>query len=30
VYLGLAITEDNVLKIKPQNLLINLPLQNNS
>jgi Family of unknown function (DUF6352) len=29
VYLGLAITEDNVLKIKPQNLLINLPLQNN-
>ncbi len=29
VYLGLAITEDNVLKLKPQNLLINLPLKNN-
>ena len=26
VYLGLAITEDNQLKLKPQNLLINLPL----
>ncbi len=29
VYLGMAITEDNVLKLKPQNLLINLPLKNN-
>jgi hypothetical protein len=26
VYLGLAIDEDNVLKLKPQNLLVNLPL----
>jgi hypothetical protein len=26
VYLGMAITEDNVLKLKPQNLLVNLPL----
>jgi hypothetical protein len=25
VYLGLAITEDNQLKLKPQNLLLNLP-----
>ncbi|MCY7388019.1 MAG: DUF6352 family protein [Burkholderiales bacterium] len=30
VYLGLAITEDNQLKLKPQNLLINLPLANAS
>jgi hypothetical protein len=26
VYLGMAISEDNVLKLKPQNLLLNLPL----
>ena len=26
VYLGLAMTEDKVLKVKPQNLLFNLPL----
>jgi hypothetical protein len=26
VYLGLAVTEDRVLKLKPQNLLLNLPL----
>ena len=30
VYLGVAITEDNQLKLKPQNLLINLPLANAS
>ena len=30
VYLGLAITPDNQLKLKPQNLLINLPLANAS
>ena len=30
VYLGLAITADNQLKLKPQNLLINLPLANAS
>ena len=30
VYLAIAITEDNVLKLKPQNLLINLPLKNTS
>ena len=30
VYLGLAITEENQLKLKPQNLLINLPLANAS
>ncbi len=29
VYLGIAMTEDNVLRLKPQNLLINLPLKNN-
>jgi hypothetical protein len=26
VYLGMAMTEDNVLRLKPQNLLVNLPL----
>jgi hypothetical protein len=26
VYLGMAMTDDNVLKLKPQNLLLNLPL----
>jgi hypothetical protein len=26
VYLGIAINADNVLKLKPQNLLLNLPL----
>jgi hypothetical protein len=26
VYLGLAMTSDNVLRLKPQNLLVNLPL----
>jgi hypothetical protein len=26
VYLGIAINEENVLKLKPQNLLVNLPL----
>lgn len=26
IYLGLGMTEDNVLKMKPQNLLLNLPL----
>ncbi len=26
VYLGLAMTTDNVLRMKPQNLLVNLPL----
>jgi hypothetical protein len=26
VYLGMAMTEDNVLKLKPQNLLVNLPI----
>ena len=30
VYLGIAINEDNVLKLKPQNLLINLPLAKTS
>ena len=25
VYLGLAVTADNQLKLKPQNLLLNLP-----
>ena len=30
VYLGLAITADNQLKLKPQNLIINLPLANAS
>ncbi len=30
VYLGLAITADNQLKLKPQNLLVNLPLANAS
>ncbi|MEO8383732.1 MAG: DUF6352 family protein [Betaproteobacteria bacterium] len=30
VYLGLAISEDNQLKLKPQNLLVNLPLANAS
>jgi hypothetical protein len=26
VYLGLAMTSDQVLRLKPQNLLLNLPL----
>jgi hypothetical protein len=26
VYLGLAVREDRTLKLKPQNLLVNLPL----
>ena len=26
VYLGMAINDENVLKLKPQNLLVNLPL----
>ena len=26
VYLGMAMTEDNMLKLKPQNLLVNLPI----
>ena len=26
VYLGIAINADNVLKLKPQNILLNLPL----
>jgi hypothetical protein len=26
VYLGLAMTEQGLLKLKPQNLLLNLPL----
>ena len=30
VYLGIAITTDNRLKLKPQNLLINLPMANAS
>lgn len=30
IYLGLAISADNVLKLKPQNLLINLPLAKRS
>ena len=30
VYLGLAVTADNQTKLKPQNLLINLPLANAS
>ncbi len=30
VYLGMAMTEDNVLKLKPQNLLVNLPLATRS
>lgn len=30
VYLGIAMNEDNVLKLKPQNLLINLPLAKTS
>ncbi len=30
VYLGMAITPDNQLKLKPQNLLVNLPLANAS
>ena len=30
VYLGLAITDDNQFKLKPQNLLVNLPLANAS
>jgi hypothetical protein len=30
VYLGMAITPDNQLKLKPQNLLLNLPLANAS
>ena len=30
VYLGMAITQANVLRIKPQNLLFNLPLMEKS
>jgi len=30
VYLGLATTPDGVLKLKPQNLLLNLPLASSS
>lgn len=30
VYLGIAVTTDNQLKLKPQNLLVNLPLANAS
>ncbi len=30
VYLGMAITQQNVLRIKPQNLLFNLPLMEQS
>jgi len=30
IYLGLAITEDSLLKLKPQNLLFNLPLAKKS
>lgn len=30
VYLGMAITQENVLRIKPQNLLFNLPLMEKS
>jgi hypothetical protein len=30
VYLGLAMTADNTLKLKPQNLLLNLPLAKTS
>ena len=26
VYLGMAMTEDKLLRLKPQNLLVNLPL----
>ncbi len=26
IYLGMAMTTDNVLRLKPQNLLVNLPL----
>ena len=29
IYLGIAINQDNVLKLKPQNLLLNLPLAQN-
>jgi len=28
VYLGMAMTKDGALRIKPQNLLVNLPLAN--
>jgi len=30
VYLGLAFNAENVLKLKPQNLLVNLPLAKTS
>jgi len=30
VYLGMAITQDNTLRIKPQNILFNLPLAEQS
>ena len=26
LYLAMAMTEDNILRLKPQNLLVNLPL----
>lgn len=29
IYVGIAISQDNVLKLKPQNLLLNLPLAQN-
>ena len=29
IYVGIAISQDNVLKLKPQNLLLNLPLAKN-
>ena len=30
IYLGLAMTTDNIVRLKPQNLLINLPLAENA
>ena len=30
IYLGLAMTADNIVRLKPQNLLINLPLAKNA
>ena len=30
VYLGLAMTADRLLRVKPQNLLLNLPLARSS
>ena len=30
IYLGLAMTADNIVRLKPQNLLINLPLAENA